>query len=115
MMWARIVNSTVAEVIGFNPDDRFHPEAAKLFVSVPNGTSVRDIKNIDGTFTKYTAPPAPDTRPAQRDALQAQLSAIDAKSDTPRARREALLGNTTWLALLDAQASALRTQLGAIT
>lgn len=46
--------------------------------------------------------------------ISALLAEIDVKADTPRARREATLGNTSWLASLDKQASDLRKQLGAI-
>lgn len=52
--------------------------------------------------------------PTPRDLIIDQLAEIDKKSDSPRARREALLGNTTWLATLDAQAAALRAQLSAL-
>ena len=54
--------------------------------------------------------PAPDPRPA----ILAQLAEIDAQSESPRANREAALGNVTWLASLDAQAAALRAQLKAL-
>ena len=59
-------------------------------------------------------PPAPDLRPAQRAAIQAQLDAIDVKSSSPRAIREVACGNTVWVKSLDAQAVALRAELAAI-
>lgn len=43
-----------------------------------------------------------------------RLAEIDALGDSPRARREALLGNTTWLASLDAEAATLRAELAVL-
>ena len=59
MIYARINNSVVQEVIDFDPAGRFTDEIAKLFVVVPDGTGVMDTDNGDGTFTKYIAPIAP--------------------------------------------------------
>ena len=62
----------------------------------------------------YSEPPVPDPKPAERSAILAQLANIDVQSESPRAKREAALGNVTWLASLDAQAAALRAQLKAL-
>lgn len=70
------------------------------------------ISPTDGwTMATYYEPPTPPVVNPKL-AILAQLAEIDAKSDSPRARREALLGNTTWLNELDGQAYVLRTQLG---
>ncbi|OGT54236.1 MAG: hypothetical protein A3E01_00165 [Gammaproteobacteria bacterium RIFCSPHIGHO2_12_FULL_63_22] len=52
--------------------------------------------------------------PTRRDEIISALAEIDQKSDSPRARREAALGNTTWLASLNTQALALRAELAAL-
>lgn len=57
--------------------------------------------------------PAPiDT--SRKSEIISRLATIDALGDSPRARREALLGNTTWLASLDAEAAALRAELATL-
>lgn len=65
----------------------------------------------------YSEPPAPDTRPAQRSAILAQLAAIDAQTAKPRTLREMQLGNTAtvaWLQARDDEAADLRAQLAAL-
>ena len=56
----------------------------------------------------------PELPPDPKIAIFAQLAEIDAQSESPRAKREAALGNVAWLASLDAQAAALRAQLKAL-
>lgn len=43
--------------------------------------------------------------------ILAQIAALEAKADTPRARREALLGDTSYLQSIEAQIEALRAEL----
>lgn len=52
--------------------------------------------------------------PTRRDKIIASLAEIDQKSDSPRARREAALGNTAWISSLNNQAIALRAELAAL-
>lgn len=47
----------------------------------------------------------------RKEQIYKRLIEIDREGDSPRARREALLGNTTWLASLDAEAIKLRQEL----
>lgn len=54
--YARIINSTVQEVIDFNPSGRFTGEIAALFTQVPDGTKANDILNQDGSWTVYVPP-----------------------------------------------------------
>lgn len=110
--YARFTDGIVEEVIDFNPEGRFHHDVAAMFVEVPDGTGQRDVLNPDGSYTKYIAPPPPLPNP--KIAIFAQLAEIDAQSESPRAKREAALGNVAWLASLDAQAAALRAQLKAL-
>lgn len=49
--------------------------------------------------------------PDPNAAIISQLAEIDKQSDSLRAKREAALGNTSWLAELDARAAALRAQM----
>ena len=44
-------------------------------------------------------------------AILNQIAALELKADTPRARREALLGNTSFLQSIESQIQALRSQL----
>jgi hypothetical protein len=93
--------------------------------ATPNGRETDIIPPQEDTVNKanfvgthwvlmpYTAPII-DTRPQQRAAIQAQLDANDRLTDTPRARREAALGITTYLASIDAKQVALRTELAAL-
>lgn len=67
-------------------------------------------QNLGWVLADYVEPVI-DSRPQQRAALLAQLVEIDAKSVAPRAQREAALGQTAYLLLLNAQANELRTEL----
>ena len=54
---------------------------------------------------------------SRKAEILARLDAIDALTDKPRTKRELALGKTstkTWLQTLDAEASDLRTELGAL-
>ena len=84
-----------------------------------DGTTVTNTIEADADYMTQRYPAGnyqhvPDPAPSQKEVILAQLAEIDAKSDSPRARREALLGNHTWLTALDAQAVALRAQLAAL-
>ena len=57
----------------------------------------------------YTLIPEPEPDP--KLAILAQLAEIDADGDKPRTRREALLGNITYLEALNKQATELREKL----
>lgn len=46
--------------------------------------------------------------------IKTRLTEIDTLGDSQRARREALLGNTIWLASLDAEATTLRAELAVL-
>lgn len=50
----------------------------------------------------------------RRPEIISRLAEIDRLGDSPRARREALLGNTTWLASLDSEAATLRAELAGL-
>jgi len=52
--------------------------------------------------------------PTARDLIIAQLIELDTKSVSPRVMRESTLGNTTYLASLEAQAVALRAKLATL-
>ena len=78
------------------------------------GKPYPNFTGVEWVLATYSDPPVPDPKPAQRAAILAQLAEIDAKSDSPRARREALLGDVTWLTSLDSQAADLRAQLSAL-
>ena len=54
---------------------------------------------------------APDTR---RQVIIGKLAAIDVLSDSPRTRRECMLGMTSYMQSLDDQAAALRAELAAL-
>lgn len=70
--------------------DEHHPDAVLLPTPVINNADIR-----------------------KQDIL-ARLSEIDRLSDTPRARREALLSNTAWLSSLDTEAAALRVEFSTL-
>lgn len=55
--------------------------------------------------------PAREARIAE---IKARLVEIDALGDSPRARRELSLGNTAWVAALDAEAATLRAELAVL-
>ena len=60
----------------------------------------------------YREPSETDVRQAE---ILAQLGAIDAATDSPRTRRELMLGSAStkaWLQVQDDKAAKLRTQLG---
>ena len=111
MKYARIIDNVAAEVIDFNPAGRFTGAVASMFEEVPDGTGANDTRNADGTWTKFVAPPAIEVPVDPDIAVLRELADLDAKSGIPRALREALLGDTTWLAALEAQAVALRGRL----
>jgi len=53
--------------------------------------------------------------PATRsDDILTRLSEIDRLSDSPRARREAMLGDTVWLKSLNDEAALLRAELATL-
>jgi hypothetical protein len=86
MTHARIVGGVVAEVIDFDPEGRFTPEIAELFVPVPDGTEQGATDDGDGTFTP--PPPPPDPPPAPPPILTA--ADLDPEDHT-------FEGATTWL------------------
>jgi len=77
---------------------------------LPDGnTIVAEQDFIDEVYPGATR--LPDPLPDPKAAILAQLVEIDNQSNTPRARREAMLGNVTYLASLDKKAVTLRSQL----
>jgi hypothetical protein len=69
---------------------------------------------IEWVLVAYSEPVISTPENPRIAEIKAELAAIDAKSDSPRARREALLGNTAWLSSLDTQAAALRAELATL-
>jgi len=77
-----------------------------VVTTLDSGTVIRELEQ------RARAP-----KDIQRDAILAQLEAIDAATDKPRTRREVQIGRAatlTWLAEQDAAAEALRAELAAI-
>jgi hypothetical protein len=70
------------------------------------------IAKWGGETWDLVAPPIPVVD--RKAEILAELAKIDAATDTPRARREALLGNTAWLTQQDAKAAALRAELATV-
>lgn len=78
-----------------------------------------DTKKANWTGVKwvladYVAPPDPDEQAARKSEIMARLVEIDRLSSSPRAQREALLGDLTWLTTLNTEAEALRTEMASL-
>lgn len=58
-------SATVVEVIDFSPAGKFHPDVAKLFVSVPEGAVVGSVKNGSNWTHPTDDEPAPEPRRKQ--------------------------------------------------
>lgn len=95
----------VSVEIGGRQTDKVPPKETKTKKANWNGE--------DWVLVTYVAPTV-DTSSIRKIEIQKLLQEIDAKSDSPRARREALLGNNAWLTSLDAQATSLRSELATL-
>lgn len=71
-------------------------------ITLPNGATIEGDEYIPT-----------EAEQAKLDIVR-KLARLDQLSDSPRARREALLGNTAWLQSLDTQAAALRAELAGL-
>lgn len=62
-------------------------------------------------------PPPPPPAPSRREQITSRLEEIDKQTTKPRTVRELALGNeatVAWVSALDAEAAALRTELGGL-
>lgn len=60
--WARVISNAVVEVVSTDPTTIFHPDVAKLFQVVPDGTKVGATFSA-GVWTNPPTPPAPPAPP----------------------------------------------------
>lgn len=58
-MYARIVNNIIAEIVDFDPAERFHPDVAALFTPTPEGAGI-GYTLVDGV---WQAPVIPEPTP----------------------------------------------------
>lgn len=73
------------------------------------------VTYVDGIERIRVVTQTPKTaRELRREEILLELARIDAATDTPRSRREALLGNVMWLQQQDAMAATLRAELAAL-
>lgn len=80
-----------------------------------NGAWVCEVKDFAAIIASEQAQIAASLAAQQKAAILARLAEIDALGDTPRARREALIGAVTWLEKLNAEAATLRAELEKLT
>ncbi len=76
-----------------------------------------NFSGIEWQLCVYAEPPAPDMRPARREAILAELAKIDADTTKPRTLRELSIGvqaTIDWVAAQDAKAVALRAELNTL-
>jgi len=103
MKYAIIKNSMVENII--EAEAEFAEQVGAVIAA--DDTAIGDF--YDGSiFSRPVIPAVPTSRP---DQIAGRLAEIDMLGSTPRAKREALLGNTQWLAQLDAEAATLRSEL----
>lgn len=73
MLFARIVDAVVFEVVDFDPVAHFHPDVAALFEPIPEGTVVGATRNDDGAFTNPFPPvpgePIPPVDPSEAEKI----------------------------------------------
>lgn len=61
-MYARIVNNTIAEIVDFDPVERFHPDVAALFSPAPEGAEAGAML-VDGVWVNPAPAPEPEPVP----------------------------------------------------
>lgn len=84
-------------------EDRYECDGSHLPFTVIGKGDISDVQ--DGDF-----PPPPPTKEQINAPILAQIATLEA-SVTPRRLREAVTGDSGWLAGVDAQIAALRGQL----
>lgn len=76
-----------------------------------DGAWVCDIKDWEDIWAAERLAAAETATRSAKDKAKERLAEIDRLSDSPRARREAMLGDTSWMKSLNAEAAKLRSQL----
>lgn len=101
MKWARIIDSVAVEVIDFDPNGRFHPAVAAMFIDVPDHV-VAGARLTNGEWINPPPPPAPTPEMIAEQQAQAEATALEQQANEVRADRNRRLADTDWTQLADA-------------